>query len=104
MDKTEFYTQEEIENEFIGKKGTPERDKYDEDIEMFLIGEAIKKARQAKKLTQEELGKLVGVQKAQISRIENGKNLTFPTVIKLFKAMGLSAKLEIGDLGKVALC
>lgn len=104
MDKKKFYTHEEIEDEFIGKKGTPERDKYEERLEMFLIGEAIKQARQAKNLTQEDLGKLVGVQKAQISRIENGKNLTFATVIRLFKAMGISAKLEIGNLGKVALC
>ncbi len=99
-----FYTHEEIVDEFIGKKGTPARDKYDENLEMFLIGEAIKRTRQQKNLTQEELGKLVGVQKAQISRIENGKNLTFATVIKLFKAMGVSARLEIDNLGKVALC
>jgi transcriptional regulator with XRE-family HTH domain len=71
---------------------------------MFLIGEAIKQARQSQNLTQEELGRLVGVQKAQISRLESGKNLTFATVVKLFKAMGLSAKLEISNLGKVVLC
>lgn len=104
MDKMKFYTQEEIEDEFIGEKGTPERDRYEAELELFFIGEAIKRARQEKNLTQEELGKLVGVQKAQISRIESGKNLTFATVIKLFKAMGISARLEIDRLGKVALC
>mgnify|MGYP000395650052 FL=1 len=52
---------------------------------------------------QEELGNLIGVQRAQISRIENGKNLTLSTLSKVFKAMGISAKLEIGNLGKVAL-
>ncbi|MDF9831131.1 helix-turn-helix transcriptional regulator [Parabacteroides sp. PF5-6] len=104
MNKMKFYTHEEIEDEFIGEKGTPKRDKYEEEIEMFLIGEAIRQARQSQNLTQEELGRRVGVQKAQISRIENGKNLTFSTVIKLLKAMGLSAKLEISDLGKIALC
>lgn len=104
MNKKKFYTQDEAEDLLIGKKGTPERDKYEEDMEMFFIGEAIKRVRLEKNLTQEDLGKLVGVQKAQISRIENGKNLTFATVIKLFKAMGVSAKLEIGHLGKVALC
>ncbi|MEG1659065.1 MAG: helix-turn-helix transcriptional regulator [Bacteroides sp.] len=104
MDKMKFYTHEEMKDEVIGKKGTPERDKYDERLEMFLIGEAIKRTRLEKNLTQEDLGKLVGVQKAQISRIENGNNLTFATVIRLFKAMGVSAKLEIGNLGKVALC
>lgn len=104
MDKKRFYTHEEVVDELIGTVGTPRRDKYEEDLELFLIGEAIKRARLEKNLTQEDLGKLVGVQKAQISRIENGKNLTFSTVIKLFKAMGVSAKLEIGNLGKVALC
>ncbi|RHO73436.1 MULTISPECIES: helix-turn-helix transcriptional regulator [unclassified Parabacteroides] len=104
MDKKKFYTQEEVEDMLIGKKGTPRRDKYEEDLEMFRIGEAIKQARQAQRLTQEELGRLVGVQKAQISRIENGKNLTFSTVIKLLKAMGLSAQLEISNLNKIALC
>jgi HTH-type transcriptional regulator/antitoxin HipB len=104
MEKMKFYTQEEIEDKYIGLKGTAKRDKYDEDIEMFLIGDVIKKARISQNLTQEELGKLVGVQKAQISKIENGKNLTFATVIKLLKAMGLSAHLEIDKLGKVALC
>lgn len=56
-----------------------------------------------KNLTQEELGNLIGVQRAQISRIENGKNLTFSTIARVFKAMGISAKLEIGSMGKVAL-
>ena len=59
--------------------------------------------RKERNLTQEELGRLVGVQRAQISRIENGKNLTFSTVAKVFKAMGISANLEIGNLRKIAL-
>ena len=54
-------------------------------------------------MTQEEIGSLIGVQRAQISRIESGKNLTFSTIARIFKAMGISAKLEIGNLGKVAL-
>lgn len=104
MEKMKFYTHEEIKDEFIGKPGTPERERYEEQLEMFLIGDAIKQARLKKNLTQEDLGKLVGVQKAQISRIENGKNLTISTVIRLFKAMGISARLEIDSLGKIALC
>lgn len=104
MDKKKFYTQNEAKNILIGEIGTPQRDNYEENLELFIIGDVIKRARLEKKLTQEDLGKLIGVQKAQISRIENGKNLTFATVIKLFKAMGVSAKLEISNCGKVALC
>lgn len=98
-----FYTHEEMLDKVVGMKGTPVRDEYDEEIQSFLIGEAIKRARQSKNLTQEELGKLIGVQRAQISRIENGKNLTLSTIAKVFRAMGVSAKLELENIGKVAL-
>lgn len=104
MKEKDFYTLEEIENEFIGVKGSPCREKYDADLNNFFIGEAIKKAREAKNLTQEQLGELMGVRKAQISKIESGKSVTFSTIVRAFKAMGVkSANLELGSLGKVAL-
>lgn len=81
----------------FGAVGTPQRDKYDEDLEISLIGEAIKRTRQEKNLIQEDLAKLLGVRHAQIAQIEDGKNLTFATAIRLFKVMGVSAKLEIGS-------
>jgi HTH-type transcriptional regulator/antitoxin HipB len=104
MEKKKFYTQEEVKDILIGKAQTPQRDLYEENLQIYLIGDAIKRVRQEKKLTQADLGKLVGVQKAQISRIENGNNLTFSTVIKLFKAMGVNANLVIENMGKVILC
>lgn len=48
MKEKDFYTLEEIEDEFIGVKGTPKRDKYEADLNAFLIGEAIKQARGGK--------------------------------------------------------
>ena len=83
MKDMKFYTLEEIEDKYIGEKGTPKRDKYEADLHSFLIGEAIKQARQSKNLTQEELGNLIGVQRAQISRIENGKN-SLSSMYRLF--------------------
>lgn len=103
MGEMKFFSEEEIIDKHIGKKGTLARDRFEENLQSFLIGDAIKKARLSKNLTQEELGNLIGVQRAQISRIENGKNLTFSTIAKVFKAMGISVKLEIDNLGKVAL-
>ena len=104
MASKKFYTQDEAKDILLGKVGTPVRDNYENALNLFLIGEAIKRTRMEKNLTQEALGKLVGVQKAQISRIENGKNLTLSTISKIFKAMGVSAKLEIADNGyQVAL-
>lgn len=48
----------------------------------------IKKARQERNLTQEQLGALVGVQKSQISKLENRANsATIDTILKVFKAL-----------------
>ena len=66
METMKFYTEEEILDRHIGEKDTPKRDKFEADLHSFLIGEAIKQARQSKNLTQEELGNLIGVQRAQI--------------------------------------
>lgn len=104
MEQMKFYSEDEALNKVLGEKGNPARDKYEADINNFLIGEAIKRAREAKNLTQEQLGELMGVKRAQISKIESGKSVTFSTIVRAFKAMGVkSASLELGSLGKVAL-
>lgn len=99
----QFYTQEQMVDKHVGEKGTKARAEYDEQVELMLVGDAIRKARQAQSLSQEQLGELVGVQKAQISRIENGKNLTLATVGRLFKALNQKVSLEIPSIGHVAL-
>ncbi len=104
MNKKDFITLEESKDDLIGKVGSTARDSYEEDIKLYAIGAAIRESRKKQNLTQEELGRMIGVQKAQISRIENGRNLTFATVLKLFKAMNISVNLDIDQLGKVALC
>lgn len=90
------YTLEEVTNELIGKKGTPRRDSFEYELQLDLIGEAIKETRLKQNLTQEELGKLVGVQKAQISRIEkHTSNVTMETLLKVFTALKAKVKLQI---------
>jgi len=87
------YSFDEAKDKYLGKRGTDKREKYENELNLELIGEAIKTARKERNLTQEQLGKLVGVQKAQISKIEN--NLTdarFETILKVFKA--LNAKIN----------
>ena len=77
------YTLDEAKDKYLGKKGTAERDAYESELRLDLIGEAIKQARKERKLTQTQLGELIGVKKAQISKIEN--NLTdarFETILK----------------------
>ena len=104
----ELFTLEEVTDELIGKKGTPERDTFDNEVQearyAYRIGETIKKARMMQNLTQEELGEKVGVQKAQISRIEKGYSISIPTMSRIFKALGIAtASIDLGVLGKVAL-
>lgn len=98
-----YYTEGEALDKLLGEKGTPLRNQYEADMNAFLIGEAIKKARQSKNLTQEELGAMIGVKKSQVSRIEKGSNITFATMAKIFRAMGISANFEMAGIGKVAL-
>lgn len=99
----------DIVNEVWGEVGTPERDRMEaqlkEELHAYYVGEAIKKARQAQHLTQEQLGERIGVQRAQISRLEKGKSvITLPTISKVFRALGVkTAALDLGAMGKVAL-
>lgn len=91
--KMKKYSFDEIKDEFIGKVGTKKREAYEYDLQMDVIGELIKKTRIERHLSQEELGKLIGVQKAQISRLENHTgNVTLTTIVKVFSA--LRAKLS----------
>lgn len=48
MAEMKFYTEEEAVDKVLGSKGTPARDQYEKDINDFMIGEAIRKARTAK--------------------------------------------------------
>ncbi len=90
------YTLDEVQDNLIGKVGTVNRDKFEYELQMDLIGKAIKQTRQERHLTQEELGKLIGVQKAQISRLEsNASNATMDTLMRVFTALKAKVKLQI---------
>lgn len=93
------YSLAEMKDTYIGKVGTQERDEFEYELRMDIIGKMIKTARQERNLTQEELGRLVGVQKAQISKLESSANsATIDTLLKVFKALkaeiNFNVKLE----------
>lgn len=90
MAKTEIksYSLAEMKDKYIGKAGTAEREVYEYELRMDILGRMIKTARQERNLTQEQLGKLVGVQKSQISKLENSTNsASIDTLLKVFKAL-----------------
>lgn len=87
------YSLEELTDKHIGKQGTAKREAFEHELRLDLLGEAIRRARLERKLTQEDLGRLVGVQKAQISKLENSlTDARFETILKVFKA--LNAKIH----------
>ena len=82
------YSLTEMKDQYIGQLGSADRDEYEYELRMDVLGKMIKSARQERQLTQEELGKLGGVQKAQISKLESSANsASIDTVLKVFKAL-----------------
>ena len=66
-----LFSFDQIKDEFIGEIGTERRTQYEQELQLEVMGEMIRKVRLERNLTQEQLGKLVGVQRAQISKLEN---------------------------------
>jgi len=82
------FTLDEIKDKHIGVHGTEVREQYEYELRMAIIGDLIRKTRLERQYTQEQLGKLVGVQKSQISKLENNaKSASIDTIVKVFKAL-----------------
>ena len=74
----------DIKDNVYGKQGTERRDELDRDFESFKIGLLLKKAREEKHLTQEQLADIVDKKRTYISRVENnGSNLTLKTLFDI---------------------
>jgi DNA-binding XRE family transcriptional regulator len=82
------YSLAEMKDKYIGKVNTVEREVYEYELRMDVLGRMIKSARLERNLTQEQLGNLVGVQKSQISKLESSaSSATIDTILKVFKAL-----------------
>lgn len=97
------YGLDEITDKYIGKPGTPKREAFENELRLDLLGEAIKKARKERNLTQEELGELVGVKKAQISKLEHSlTDARFETILKVFTALNAKVSFNVELLSQTA--
>lgn len=99
----ELYTLENIKDKYIGKKGSPKRDKYETDLSAFLMGEAIKEARLKKQLTQQQLSERSGIGRTAISRVENGKDCSLSTISRICRAIGIKTEIGLSGIGRFAL-
>ena len=92
----EIFTFDQIKDEFIGEIGSTKRTKYEQELQLDVLGDMIKTVRLERNLTQEELGKLIGVQRAQISKLENNNsNFTVETILKVFGAMKAKVNFNV---------
>lgn len=88
-------TCKEIKDEVYGKNGSQRRDQLEREFESFKIGILLKKAREEKHLTQEQLAILVDKKRTYISRVENdGSNMTLKTLFEIVEK-GLGGKVNI---------
>lgn len=86
--KLKVYSLDEVLDKQIGKKGTPARNRFDRKVQLEILRDQIKILRKKRNLTQEQLGKRIGVQKAQISKLENSPNSArFDTILNVFDAL-----------------
>lgn len=94
--KIKSYSLSEMKDKYIGKKETENRENYEYELRMDILGRMIKTARQERNLTQEQLGELVGVKKAQISKLESSSNsATIDTIMKVFKALNAEVNFNV---------
>jgi len=98
------YTQEETLDRTLGPRGSKVREEYEAEVNNYLVGLAIRQAREAQNLTQEQLGERIGVQRARISSIEKGTNLRLSTLSRIFSALGMRVKLDIPNMKSIPLC
>lgn len=78
-----------------GKIGTDNRNKYEQNAQLFIVSEMLKEARKEANLTQEQLAQKSGTKKSYISKIENAKgNIQLSTIIRIFE-QGLNRKVGL---------
>lgn len=88
-------TLSQLEDKYIGKKGTAERDRHESEIADLMIGYQIRNGRIKLDLTQEDLAERIGKKREFISRIENnGSNITIKTLRDIVE-VGLGGTLRI---------
>jgi len=89
-------THDEVLNQFIGKKDTDKRVEFENELKADILAYQFKELRKKKHLTQTQLAEKIGMEKGQISKIENGKfNLTLATINKIASALGAIVNFDL---------
>jgi ribosome-binding protein aMBF1 (putative translation factor) len=84
----------ELLDKKYGKKGTLERDAFNESAFSYYFGEIIKARRKELKMSQEDLAQKVGKKRPYISRIENGEDIRLSNFALIAMALGLNIQIS----------
>lgn len=58
------------------------------------VGAALREARKSRKLTQTALGKMAGVSRMPIYRVEAGQDISLRTLLSILSALRLALQME----------
>lgn len=95
-DEMRTISHDEVLDRFVGKKGTDERTEFENELKAEVLAYQFKELRKKKHLTQSQLAEKLGMEKGQISKIENGKfNLTLATINKIATALGAKINFDL---------
>ncbi len=80
-----------------GKRSTPKREIFEQELTAFIVAELIKDARAKAKMTQAELAERSSTKKSYISRIESGKSdIRLSTLFRILEeGLGRMVQLKI---------
>lgn len=78
-----------------GKRGTPARERFEQEFEAFRLGALLQSMRKEQGLTQEQLAERSGTTKHYISRIENdASDIRLSTLLRIIRD-GLGGRLRL---------
>lgn len=78
------------------ESGTPKRNEFENDAQLFCLATTLKEERLKAGLTQKELAERIGTKKTYISRLENGKaDVQLNTLFCIFEGLGKCISLSI---------
>jgi HTH-type transcriptional regulator / antitoxin HipB len=89
-------------DEQYGKRGTKEREEFEEGFESFKIGVMLQELRKEQGLTQEQLAEKCGTTKTYNSRIENdASDIRLSTLMRIIRqGFGRHLKMSVENLKK----
>ena len=90
------HTFDELLDMEYGESGTPKRNEFENDAQLFCLATTLKEERLKAGLTQKELAERIGTKKTYISRLENGKaDVQLTTLFRIFEGLGRHISLTI---------